>query len=57
MTNKFIYEHNGERIEMVLEGHISTDDMLEAFTRFMLAQGFELPEQFAKLEFATDWKT
>lgn len=54
--NKFIYEHAGERIEMTVVDNATLDEMLESFTRFLLAQGYQLTEPFATLELRTDWK-
>ena len=56
--NKFIWQHEQETVEMTVEGTPSLDELIEAFTRFLQAQGYEKPTPFARLDFVDDegWK-
>jgi hypothetical protein len=52
--NKFIWQEGHETVEMIIAGNPPLDEILEAFTRFLLAQGYEKPTPRAVLEFVDD---
>jgi hypothetical protein len=56
--NKFIWQNEQETVEMTVGGNPPLDELLEAFTRFLQAQGYEKPTPLAILEFVDDegWK-
>jgi hypothetical protein len=54
--NKFTYENSGEKIEMSLSHNDATlDEVLETFTRFLKAQGFQAPSNTSYLAWTDDF--
>lgn len=56
--NKFIWQDGEEVVEMTVGGNPSLDELIEAFTRFLQAQGYQKPSPFSNLDFVDidEWK-
>jgi len=52
--NKFIWQDQNGSVEMTVEGSPTLDELLEVYTRFLQAQGFEKPTPFSRLDFVDD---
>jgi hypothetical protein len=54
--NKFTYENSGQKIEITLDHNDATlDEVLETFTRFLKAQGFQAPSNTSYLAWTDDF--